>query len=81
MAKRKRISGKKRKVTDYQNVQKKVAKRCANPTAANEEAVDKAKKKYIKSAVKKGKTKKEATRIANDADTCTPIRQRKKRRR
>lgn len=75
------MAKKKRKVTDYQNVQKKVAKRCANPTDKNEEAVEKAKEKYIKSAVKKGKTKKEATRIANDADTCKPIGKRGKKRR
>ncbi|WP_052593229.1 hypothetical protein [Aureispira sp. CCB-QB1] len=75
---RKKISGTRRKVTKYQKLQKAVSKNCKNPTAANKKAVAKAKQDYVDDAVKKGKTIREAEKVARKADTCTPIRKRKK---
>lgn len=77
---RKRVSGTKRKVTKFNKLQKAVSNNCKKGTAATKKALDKAKEDYEKDAVKKGKTKAEARKIANKVDTCTPIRNRKKRR-
>lgn len=76
MAKRKATT-KKRKLTKHNHLQKKVAKRCENPSDANKKAVKKAKEDYIKDAVNKGKSKAEANRIANKTDTCKPFKKRK----
>jgi len=67
----------KHKVTIYQKLQKAVSKNCNTGSKATEQAVKKAQDTYINDAVKKGKTKTEATKIAKKANTCKPVGKRK----
>lgn len=64
---------KRRRLTDYQKMQKAVSTRCKNPTPANCTRAAEAKRRYISSAIRKGKSKAEANRIANNADSCNPF--------
>lgn len=69
--KKKKGTGKTRKVTDYNKAFGAARKACADPTAANEAKFKKAAKKYIESAVKKGnKTKKQATATMKKISRC-----------
>lgn len=56
---------KKRKTTAYQRLQKAQTRACKTGTPAAKKAVAKAKVSYINSAVKGGKSKGEATAVAN----------------
>lgn len=71
---------KRRKLTNYQKMQKAVSTRCKNPTPANCTRAAEAKQRYINDAISKGKTKAEALRIANNADSCNPFSKRRGKR-
>ncbi len=76
-AKKKAVSGTKRKVTKWQSLQKAVSAECKNPTAANAERVAKAKKSYVSDAVSKGKSAADANKSANKAHTCNPFKRKR----
>lgn len=67
----------KSKVTIYQKLQKAVSRNCNTGSKTTEQAVKKAQDTYIKDAIKKGKTKAQATSIAKKANTCKPVGKRK----